>query len=317
MTKVLLVFSGGLDSMLAFKLLERAGVETVGITFASSFFTAEKAVESAKAINLPLIIQDLTEEQLKLVKNPPHGWGKNLNPCIDCHAQMFAFASEYAEQNGFDLIATGEVVGQRPFSQRRQAFEQIEKITGLWGKILRPLSAQLLPATEAEKAGLIKREALENISGRGRKRQLELAKEFKIPNFPTPSGGCILTDPGYSQRGKELLQIFPEASANEFELIKTGRLYFKRAEDDNQLAIIMIGRWQEENQKLAEISLESDFLIKLTKVPGPTGLIRFIPKIDQGELFFKEITEFTKGQITAKSKKAVGVKDLEFTIWQK
>ncbi|MBD3244632.1 MAG: DUF814 domain-containing protein [Candidatus Moranbacteria bacterium] len=303
-SKILLLFSGGLDSIIAAKILEKAGAKVKGITFSSVFFDAEKALRNAKKINLKIISKDISQKHLKIVKKPKYGWGKNLNPCIDCHALMLKEAQKTAQKNSFDGLATGEVLGQRPFSQNLQALKIIEKQTGLENEILRPLSAKVLEKTVLEKKGSIEREKLLNIVGRSRKIQLQLARKFKITDYPTPSGGCILTDPEFSKKAKKLLKINPKAQIKDFTLIKQGRLFSKNK------SLIIVGRNQQENKTIENQAIKDDILLELKIIPGPLALIRTFQKTPTDEK--RKIIEYCKQKILTYSPKAKGKNRFEF-----
>lgn len=266
--KALVVFSGGLDSILVVELLQREGFEVTALTFVTPFFDAEKAKETVLRLNIKHIVSDITAEHLKLVKNPPHGYGKNLNPCLDCHGLMFRLAGEIALQENYQVVATGEVVGQRPFSQNKQALRRVEKIAGMENRILRPLSAQILIETDYEKMGMISRMKMLDFSGKSRKPQLKLAQKWGIENFPTPAGGCLLTDPGFSNRLQDLWNHYPEASIEEINLLKAGR-HFWHGENK-----ILIGRDKDDNLKISKLCNPAKMiLLKLKDLPGPLGLI--------------------------------------------
>lgn len=270
--KALVLFSGGLDSLLAVKLLEKQGIETTGISFSSNFFGAEKARKIAKANGVKLFVKDFSKDILRLVKNPPHGLGKNMNPCIDCHATMFKRAREFADKNGCDFLASGEVLGQRPFSQNKQALEEVAKTAG--EELLRPLSAKLLPETEMEKKGLVNRKQLLDLQGRQRTRQLGLVKELGIKKFEAPAGGCLLTDPGFSVRLKRALKEFSEIKPTDIELLKYGRIYWVRLGKNNKPVLIVIGRNQEDNEKLEELFSKKDLFLIPKNTTGPSILVR-------------------------------------------
>ncbi len=269
--KALVLFSGGLDSMLAAKLLLDQGIEVTAICFISSFFNAVNAQKAAAILNIVLKTVDIGKAELELVKNPPNGYGKHLNPCIDCHAMMVKKAAEIARQEGFNIIASGEVLGQRPFSQTRSALKRVEKIAG--AEILRPLSAKALMETDYEVKGLVKRELLLNIKGRSRARQLQLAKKYKFEHFASPAGGCLLTDGPFSQRLSQMLEYWPECGLNDVELLKNGRVYWLKQSGERHVLMI-VGRDREENQKLHELKISGDILIELDKIMGPSTLIR-------------------------------------------
>ena len=192
--KALALFSGGLDSILAAQLLEEQGVDIAGICFESPFFSAQRAHQSARYIGLPLAVTDITEPMLTIVMSPRHGYGKGLNPCIDCHALMFRVAGEMLKGEGARFMISGEVLGQRPMSQNLRSLSIISRESGFDGLILRPLSAKRLPETIAEREGWVDRERLLDLSGRSRKPQIELAKRYGVEKYPSPAGGCLLTD---------------------------------------------------------------------------------------------------------------------------
>jgi tRNA U34 2-thiouridine synthase MnmA/TrmU len=267
-TKGLLLFSGGLDSLLAAKILLKQNIDLKLITFESYFFKSDLAKKSAKQLSLELEVIDISKEHLEIVKKPKFGYGQGANPCIDCHLLMLKKAKEKMINEGFDFIATGEVLDERPKSQNFKALKLIENSAELTGLILRPLSAKLLPETIAEKKGLVKRELLEAIKGRLRKRQLELARKFNLKDFPMPAGGCILTDLNFSKRIKKLLSINSNFDSNDVELLKIGRHFWEK---DGQ---IIVGRDEKENIKLESLKKENDILIKMKNYPGPTTLIR-------------------------------------------
>ena len=192
MTKALGLFSGGLDSILAALVLRRQGIEVAGVTFVTPFFGAEKALKSAAPLAIPLIVRDIGAVHLEMLKNPRYGYGRNLNPCIDCHALMFRLAAAMMADGGFDFLFSGEVLGQRPMSQNLNSLKAVAKASGAGDRILRPLSARLLPVTAMEKEGRVDRNQLLDIQGRSRRRQEELANEWGVKVYPAPGGGCLL-----------------------------------------------------------------------------------------------------------------------------
>lgn len=269
--KALVLLSGGLDSMLAVKVLKAQQIEVVGLCFSSNFYDCSKAREAATQLEIELKEVDISEAMLGLVKNPSSGHGKNINPCIDCHGLMIRLAGEIAKEEGFGIVATGEVLGQRPFSQNKESLGRVAKIASV--PVLRPLSAMFLDETEVEKKGLVDRTQLLDISGRGRERQLELAKEYGIVEFPSPAGGCLLTDPGFSERGKKLLENWEDCSTDDIELIKNGRVFWLTLENGEK-ALLMIGRDKEENKRLEELAQKGDIMVELKGIMGPTAIIR-------------------------------------------
>ncbi len=268
MNKAIVLFSGGLDSILSVKILHEQNIKLLGIFFKSCFFNSEQARIAAKSIKLPLKIVDFSKEQLKITKNPKYGYGKNMNPCIDCRILMFKQAKKIKEAKGFDFIATGEVLGQRPMSQNKQIMEVIEKEAKLKGYVLRPLSAKLLDPTIPEKKAWVDREKMLDIRGRSRKRQIEMAEKYKIKKYPSPSGGCLLTDPEFSKRLKKLIDIYPKCKINDIELLKIGRHFWQ------DKAKIIVGRNQDENKQIQKLAGKTDILIEMKNYAGPLTLIR-------------------------------------------
>jgi tRNA U34 2-thiouridine synthase MnmA/TrmU len=203
--KALCVFSGGLDSMLASELIRAQGIEVLALFFETPFFASPQARKSAESIALPIKVVDITDTHLEMLKNPRHGYGGHMNPCIDCHALMIRTAGEMLEQEGASFIITGEVMGQRPMSQNLKALSMVASESGFQKLILRPLSAKRLPITLPEEEGWVDRERLLGFSGRSRKPQMELAERLHITEYPSPAGGCLLTDEVFSRRLKDPL----------------------------------------------------------------------------------------------------------------
>uniref|UniRef100_A0A7V4G725 DUF814 domain-containing protein n=1 Tax=Desulfobacca acetoxidans TaxID=60893 RepID=A0A7V4G725_9BACT len=262
------LFSGGLDSMLAAAVLREQGIEVAGLTFITPFFGAERARESAAHLGLPLLEEDITELYLPLLLDPPHGFGSRHNPCIDCHILMLRQAGARLEREGFDFLFTGEVVGQRPMSQHRGALNLIARESGFGDLILRPLSARLLKPTLPEREGWVDRERLLDISGRGRKRQMALAESLGISRYPSPAGGCLLTDPGYAARLKELLAHNPRPGRRDLELLKWGRHF--RLPDGSKA---VVGRTHRENEALRLLLSPGDLVCKVRGYPGPLVVV--------------------------------------------
>jgi tRNA-specific 2-thiouridylase len=277
--KAITLLSGGLDSTLAAKILLEQGIELEAFNFLTVFCTCtnrgETCLASQKAVDalgIPLKVFNVSEEYLEVVKHPKHGYGSNMNPCIDCRIFMLKKAKAYMEGSGAYFIVTGEVLGERPMSQRRDSLRLIEKEAGLEGFILRPLSAKLLPASIPEREGWVDREKLLRIQGRSRKPQIELAEHFGIYDYPCPAGGCLLTDPGFSRRMKDLILHDPDFSLNDVHLLKMGR-HFRLSSKIK----LVVGRNKEENQKIQTFAREEDILLKLSDFPGPLSLLRGEP----------------------------------------
>ncbi len=261
--------SGGLDSMLSGLVLRHQGIHVEWITFETPFFSADKARKASTQTQIKLHVQDITDDYLVMLKNPPAGYGKNMNPCMDCHALMFQKAGVFMKANGFDFLFSGEVVGQRPMSQNANALRYVEKNSLYDGYILRPLCAQNMPETPMEKNGLVDRAQLLNFSGRSRKPQIALAKEFGITEYPSPAGGCLLTDPGYSRRLKDLMDHGAELTPNALHLLKFGRHLRLNPE-----AKIIVGRTQKDNEQiLAQVDPLKDAVLKVKGFPGPTVVL--------------------------------------------
>jgi len=212
---------------------------------------------------------DVAEELLKIVKQPRYGRGSGMNPCIDCHAMMLRRAGEVMRAGRAAFVFTGDVLGQRPMSQNRQALGLIERASGLEGYILRPLSGKLLPPTEAEKAGLLDREMLLDIRGRSRKQQMELAQKWGIKHYLSPAGGCLLTDPAFSHRLRKLLEHNPEVDLNDVQLLKAGR-HFRL---DSQTRAV-VGRNEADNARLEALIRPGDIAIEAADMPGPLTVLR-------------------------------------------
>ncbi|MBP7341018.1 MAG: tRNA 4-thiouridine(8) synthase ThiI [Smithellaceae bacterium] len=270
MTKAIALFSGGLDSILAAILVQKQNIEVTGLTFTTPFFGADKAKVSAAGIDLPLLIQDITDEHLQMLKAPRYGYGKNMNPCIDCHTLMLSVAGRKMEETGADFIVTGEVLGQRPMSQTKQSLSIVAKNSGFADDILRPLSAQLLEPIRAQREGIIDTARLAGISGRGRKEQIRMAEAFGIPQFPPPAGGCLLTDPMFARRLRELLDRREDRQIRDYDLLRYGR-HFR---DEHGIKII-VGRNHKDNEALLRLTLEVDFACAMARYPGPYVLVPY------------------------------------------
>ena len=272
--KAVALFSGGLDSILAVKLIQEQGIEVKGVNFKTPFFGLDEILVITKDLDIDLEIIDITEELLKVLKKPKYGFGKNMNPCIDCHTLMFKKAGEYMTKIGASFILSGEVLGERPMSQNRNSLNIIERESGFEGRILRPLSALLLPETIPEKEGLVDRSKLLDISGRSRKRQMELAAKIGIRDYPSPAGGCKLTEPSFSNRLKDLFAQ-KQYSLEEIELLKLGR-HFRL---DRGVKLV-VGRNKNENEKIQEFFREGDLLFKAKNLKGPISLLKGVCQLD-------------------------------------
>lgn len=272
--RALCLISGGLDSILAARLMIEQGVDAIGVTFTSVFTrhgpldSVLPGVRAAQRFGIPSIVSDVSEELWEYVRAPKHGHGSNLNPCIDCRIMILQKADRLRERTGADFVVTGEVVGQRPMSQRRQAIEQIEAQSGLAGRILRPLCAKLLPPTLAEEEGLVDRGRLLGFKGRGRRPQMALAEKFGITEYLSPAGGCHLTDPGFSARLGELMGAEPDCSLRDIKLLKMGR-HFRLGPHVKAI----VARDAEECRLARLLARPGEVLLDLVDVLGPTTLV--------------------------------------------
>jgi len=261
--------SGGLDSMLAGLILREQGIQVEWVAFETPFFSSAKARKASRLTGIPLTVKPIFGEYMTMLRNPPAGYGKQMNPCMDCHTLMFRLAGEIMAARGFDFLFSGEVLGQRPMSQTKPSLRYVEKHSGLGGHILRPLSARLLPETIPEQQGLVDRERLLDIHGRGRKGQIALARQFGISDYPAPAGGCLLTEKGFSARLKDFLDHRPEAAENEIHLLKFGR-HFRL----NPHAKLIVGRTEADNESiLRHHDPAQDVVIDVRDYPSPIGLL--------------------------------------------
>jgi len=275
--KAVALLSGGLDSSLAVRMMLDQGVEVEAVAIKTPFCDFDcgkgcghRVKEVADELGIKLKTVYLGDEYLRMLKNPRHGYGSGMNPCIDCREMMYSAAKDHMVKIGADFVVTGEVLFQRPMSQNHRALDIIENETGLAGKVLRPLSAKCLPPTEAEKAGIITRDKLGDIKGRSRKGQLALAQHYGISDPPNAAGGCLLTDPAFSKRVSDLLDHSEGIpSINDIELLKVGR-HFRL----NPRTKLVVGRNQEENDIISALMIDGDILIEAKEYVGPTCIVR-------------------------------------------
>jgi tRNA-specific 2-thiouridylase len=261
--------SGGLDSMLSALLLRKQGIEVQWVTFETPFFSSAKAKQASKITRIPLMVENITPAYIEMLKNPHCGYGKNMNPCMDCHALMFNLAGGIMKEKGLDFLFSGEVLGQRPMSQTMNSLRYVEKQSGFDGYILRPLSAKRLPVTIPEQQGLVNRDFLMDITGRSRKPQMKLAKEFGISKFPAPAGGCLLTDKGFASRLKDLFDHQDTYAERELYLLRHGR-HLRL----NHTTKIVVGRTEKDNENIEKFYAPNlDAMIKIKQIPGPMVLI--------------------------------------------
>ncbi len=266
----LVLVSGGLDSALAAKLVKDQGVALTAIHFASPFWGNEKKYPAriAQKLNIPFKNMPLRQDYLKMLRNPKHGYGSAINPCIDCHAFMFRKAWKIGEKMDAKFLVTGEVLGQRPMSQHLQALRIIEKETNLIGRILRPLSAKLLAETEPEKKGWVDRQKLLSIEGRSRKPQLAIAGEFSVNDYACAAGGCLLTMEQFAKKLKDLFQRKKHITWNDIKLLKLGR-HFRYHQNR-----IIVGRDHGDNEALLELKPKEDYLFEVPIGGSPITILQ-------------------------------------------
>ena len=283
MPKAIALLSGGLDSTLAVLVLSNLGVEVTAVTFLTQFgcditdrsSCGHNPFPAAEKFGFNVKICHLADKFLDIVKNPVHGHGRNMNPCIDCRILMLREAKELMTLAGADFLVTGEVLGQRPMSQRRDSFPLIDREAGVEGIVLRPLSAKCLKPTIPELEGLIDREKLYGFAGRSRKPQMALDHELGLTDYPSPAGGCLLTDPIYAWRLRELLEHRPDPEEREISLLRVGR-HFRL----DRVAKLVIGRNQKENETITALAAEDDILLFVENVGSPTSVFVGEPSAD-------------------------------------
>jgi tRNA U34 2-thiouridine synthase MnmA/TrmU len=303
--KAIGLLSGGLDSSLATKIILDMGFEVIALNFKTPFCccdTREKCWSEsvAQKFNIPLKRIYGGQDYLEVVKNPKHGYGKNLNPCLDCRILLFKKAKELMEEVDADFIFTGEVLGERPMSQRLSAMKLIEKESDLKGKVLRPLSAKLLEPTLVEKKGIVDREKLLSIQGRSRKPQMALAKSYQIEDYPCPAGGCLLTDKNFARRLKESFEHGEDSLRNVF-LLKIGR-HFRLPTK----AKVIAGRNQKENESLLSLSVPSELKFTVEGYKSTYALLLGEPTLENQTL---------AGEICARYCDEKDLKALTVKIW--
>ncbi len=292
------LLSGGLDSLLATRLIMDQGIDVVGLHFITPFFGYNKKGQEERSLEgwrrlygIQARIIDLGEEYFQVVRNPRYGYGKNFNPCIDCKIFLFSKAKELLLEEKRDFLVTGEVLGQRPMSQRRDTLRIVERDSGTEGILLRPLSARNLNPTRPEQVGMVDREKLLNMSGRSRKPQMTLAREMGFRDYPAPAGGCLLTDPILAKRIKKYFNQCSHLAVNDVLLLMVGRPF--QFPGGQQL---VVGRREAENRCLLELVRQGDVLLKMPEIPGPLGLFRGNPEEDALRLAASIIVFYSKAK---------------------
>jgi len=266
------LFSGGLDSMLAILHMKSLGYRVLPIFFSTPFFGPDKAQKTANRIGFDLIVHDLTELHLKMIEKPKYGYGKNLNPCIDCHGLMFHEAGKLMKEHKVDFIISGEVMGQRPMSQRKDALNAVGKLSKIKDLLIRPLSQKLLADTLPIREGWVEKNEMLDIQGRNRKRQMNMASEYGIDFYPSPGGGCLLTDPGFTRKLKDLMQ-YNIMNKRSIDFLKMGR--HLRLTDNVKF---IIGRNKDENDSISKLA-QDEIVLQAKNFPGPLGIIQTKEKL--------------------------------------
>jgi len=299
--KAVSLFSGGLDSILATRVIMEQGVDVTAVQFVTPFFNYSVLKDIRgyqqrvfEKFGIKVRVEDISRGYMDLLKQPTYGFGKNFNPCVDCKILMLRRAKEIMAEIGASFLVTGEVLGQRPMSQRRDTLNVIERDSNSKTILLRPLSAKLMKETEAELKGWVDREKLYNFSGRGRSNQIKLAKEYNITDYPAPAGGCILADPILSKRIQRLYEGkftfgIDEVGVNDVELMLVGRQllmpFTESEEDDTRGVWTIVGRDEGEDDRMEELVGEDDVVLHMEERPGPVVLLRkVLSSIDREQL---------------------------------
>ncbi|MBU1084279.1 MAG: hypothetical protein KKG84_04200 [Candidatus Omnitrophica bacterium] len=294
--KAIVMVSGGLDSALALKIVADQGINILALHFTSQVHGADSSISIGKAIKnmteivgCELRVIRLGREFLEMIEHPKHGYGKNMNPCIDCRIFTLKYARKIMETEDASFVVTGEVIDQRPMSQYRKALATVERESGLEGLLVRPLSGKLLSPTVPEQKGWISRETLLDLHGRNRTPQIELARKFGIKDFTPPAGGCLLTDPGFAGKFKDLRKYGTVDEAN-MELLKIGR-HFRI----DPVFKLIVGRDEKENDKLLSLAAENDTIFEPAEdIPGPTGIGRGEPAEKDIEVASRIMAKYIK-----------------------
>lgn len=263
--------------MLAVLHMHKLGYQVLPIFFETPFFKADKARKATREIGFDLLVQDITDEHLQMLKNPRYGFGKNINPCIDCHGLMFRVAGKLMQQYQVDFLISGEVLGQRPMSQRKDALNAVGKLSEVKDLLVRPLSQKLLTDTKPVREGWVNKAEMLDIQGRGRHRQMEMAQEFGISTFQNPGGGCLLTDIGYARKLKDLLQ-FDMLEIKFINFLSLGR-HFRL----NPNAKMIVGRNNDDNEKLSKLATD-ELIFHAVDFPGPLGIIQSKQELSEAEI---------------------------------
>lgn len=269
--KAIALFSGGLDSILAIKLIESQGIKCIAVNFSTPFYKVKNLEKIKSEYGIEVLDVDVTKEFIEVLQNPKHGYGSAINPCIDCKILMMKKAKEMMKEFGAAFIVTGEVEGQRPMSQQKRTMNIIERESEVKEILLRPLSAQIFPETEIERKKMIDRSLLLSISGRSRKIQIELARKYNITDYEQPSGGCILTEKSFKDKLLDYFKHTENIDHNELKLLKYGR-HFRIGENK-----FIVGRNKLENETLLTLKKASDIEFSAKDFMGPVTILQGKP----------------------------------------
>jgi len=306
--KAIALLSGGLDSTLAVKVLLDQGIAVEALNFTSPFCTCtgknagckSEAVRVAGEFNIPIKVMHKGADYLEIVRNPKHGHGKGMNPCIDCRIFLLKKAKEYMLESGADFVFTGEVLGQRPMSQRRDTLRVIERESGLEGLLLRPLSAKHFKPTIPEEQGWVDREKLLAIQGRSRKAQMELAEELDVKNYPCPAGGCLLTELSFVGKVRDVFDHSDELNLRDFRLLKLGR-HFRIGRRTK----VIIGRNEAENELLERAVQQGEATLRWSDGPSPLAALMGESSEELLTLAGQILLRYTKAEAGAEARLAV------------
>ena len=292
----LALYSGGLDSTLACRVVAEQGIKVVAVKFVTPFFGYDLLLRKEDYIRttkersgIDVLLKDATIPYLELLKKPAHGFGRYFNPCIDCKIFLLSEAKKMMPKLGASFLVTGEVVGQRPMSQRRDTLRVIERDSGCEGILVRPLCAKNLEPTQAERDGLIDREQLYAFSGRNRTPQMKLADQFGINDYPSPAGGCILADPILSARIQEYYKKNKRIVPADILLLMVGRQF--RLPSGGWL---VVGRDEKQNDRIAALRQPDDWLLQPSIIPGPTAILRHSTNPEELEIAAALVARYAK-----------------------
>jgi hypothetical protein len=300
--KALALFSGGLDSILAVKLMLAQGIDVEAINFTSPFFmfkggkgkSETEAVKAARELGIPVRVVELGVDFLEMISKPQHGYGSGMNPCIDCRIHFLRKARGFMPESGADFVITGEVLGQRPMSQRRDALRLIDRESGLEGLLLRPLSARHFAPTIPEREGWVDREKLPAISGRSRKVQMQLAEELDVKSYPCPTGGCLLTEPSFLSKIRDVFEHAGPLDPRDFHLLLVGR-HFRLGPETK----VIIGRNEGENQAMEQAIRPGDAILQWLDGSSPLGMVTGIATTELLETAARILLRYTKAETGA------------------